>query len=64
MRTREYIVNEIIHLTYISSNGLKNVRSVPVMVKILPIRHDVVTTTTSRARNNISNSFGDNLLRK
>lgn len=40
------------------------VRSIPVMVKIPPTMHDTVTTTISRARNNISNSFCDNLLRK
>jgi len=39
-------------------------RSIPVIVKMPPTMHDVVITTISRARNNISNSFWDNLLRK
>lgn len=32
-------------------------RSIPVIVKIPPTVHDVVTTTISKARNNISKSF-------
>lgn len=39
-------------------------RSIPVIVKIPPTIHDIVITTTSKARNNISKSFWDNLLRK